>query len=79
MGRQAANNPLSRDKGWRVLISALTILFFTVLVGVLFWLAERPVKKMAHGWTTPRIHSHRHATVSRRVEHHRRQGNRTVP
>ena len=45
MGRQAANNPLSRDKGWRVLISALTILFFTVLVGVLFVLAERPVKR----------------------------------
>jgi len=45
MGRQAVNNPLSRDKGWRVLISALTIVFFTMLVGVLFWLAERPVKR----------------------------------
>jgi hypothetical protein len=46
MGRQAANNPLNRDKGWwRVLISALTIVFFTMLVGVLFWLAERPVKR----------------------------------
>lgn len=42
----AANNPLNRDKGrWRVLISALTILFITMLVGVLFWLAERPVKR----------------------------------
>jgi len=45
MGRQAANNPLSRDKRWRVLISALTIVFITMLVGVLFWLAERPVKR----------------------------------
>ena len=44
MGRQAANNPLNRDKGWRV-ISALTIVVFTMLVGVLFWLAERPVKR----------------------------------
>ncbi len=45
MGRQAANNPLNRDKGWHVLISALTIVFLTMLVGVLFWLAERPVKR----------------------------------
>jgi hypothetical protein len=45
MGRQAANNLLNRDKGWRVLISALTIVFFIMLVGVLFWLAERPVKR----------------------------------
>jgi hypothetical protein len=45
MVRQAANNPLNRDKGWRVLISALTIMFVTMLVGVLFWLAEGPVKK----------------------------------
>ena len=45
MVRQAPNNPLHRDKGWRVLISALTIVFFTMLVGVLFWLAERPVKR----------------------------------
>jgi hypothetical protein len=30
---------------WRVLISALIIVFFTMLVGVLFWLAERPVKR----------------------------------
>ncbi len=45
MVRQAANNLLNRDKGWRVLISALTIMFLTMLVGVLFWLAERPVKR----------------------------------
>jgi len=28
-----------------MLISALTIVLFTMLVGVLFWLAERPVKR----------------------------------
>jgi hypothetical protein len=45
MGLEAVNNPLSRGKAWRVLISALTIVFLTVLVVVLFWLAERPVKR----------------------------------
>jgi len=45
MVRQAANNPLNRDRGWRVLIGTLTIMFLTMLVGVLFWLAERPVKR----------------------------------
>ncbi len=45
MDRQAINNLLRRGKGWRGLISALTIVSVTVFVGVLFWLAERRLKR----------------------------------
>lgn len=43
--RGRTNRSIGTRGGWRVLISALTIVFFTMLVGVLFWLAERPVKR----------------------------------